>query len=334
MKITIPAFVAGTFLLVASQLLGQTSGTAHPDSEDSITVTAPSDRTVVVTEAPATAPALSRRPATEEPIVYGPYKPYAPAGAQTAEVTRPVLQAPAIDPADAGIVTSLPYSPTELSEGTMFKARLNEKISTATTTAGTRFSARISENVEHGGVVIFPAGSMLDGRITSVRGGHRIHGAAAIHLEPETVTLPDGTFYRLSAQVVNTDQYHNAKVNSEGTILRSDHFKRTLTEVGLATGAAAVAGAVIAGGPGAAVGAGVGAGIGTIWWLKQDRQQTLNEGTQITFSLNRPMELTLLAKSPPLQKCSGPSQQASLYSITPPMVQPRPRARKEPRCST
>lgn len=303
MKSTIPVLAAGTFLLLAAPVFAQSTGTSHPeDLNDTITVAAPQNSTVtVVTPAPAAAPAsppLQPRPETQVYVatpqsrpaptpadeVYRPYRP-----AQTAEVIRPAT--PAIDPADAGIVTSVPYSETELMEGTIIKTRLVGQLSTGATKQGSHFVATLTRNVEHGGRVIFPVGSSLEGRVTEVRNGRRISGGAAIHLEPETVTLPDGVQYHLNARLVDLDAGHSSKVNDEGTITGGSHTARTVTTFGASTGSGLLAGAVIAGAPGAAVGAGVGAGVGTILWLKEDRQQTLPEGTELVFSLNRPMEL-------------------------------------------
>jgi hypothetical protein len=298
----IPALAAGTVLLLAAPVFAQSTGTSHPeDLNDSITVAAPQNSVVTVTTPAPAAPALHARPETEVYVatpssrpaqtavpadeVYRPYHP-----AQTAEVVHPAT--PAIDPADAGIVTSVPFSETELLEGTIIKTRLIGQLSTTATKPGSHFVATLTHNVEHGGRVIFPVGASLEGRVTEVRSGRRISGGAAIHLEPETVTLPDGVQYHLNARLVDLDSGHSSKVNDEGTITGGSHTARTVTTFGASTGSGLIAGAVIAGAPGAAVGAGVGAGVGTILWLKEDRQQTLPEGTELVFSLNRPMDLT------------------------------------------
>lgn len=286
MKIPVPALVAGAFVLLAAQIFGQETGTSHPEALNDVITTAPARPAMMVatqqTTAPS-APVLHERQADAVAAL--------PA-TTVAVATHPVLGPPPSDPADAGIVTTFPYSPTALLEGTMLKARLAAPLSTKTTKVGTESCAQLSQAVEHDGKVVLPVGAIVSGRVTAVRGGHRIGGAAAIHIEPEVVTLPDGTFYNISAQVIDLDQTHNAHVNSEGTIVRSDHGKATMAALTLTTSSTAAAGAMIAGVPGAVVGAGVGAGIGAIWWLKQDHQQTLPEGTQIIFTLSRPMGLT------------------------------------------
>jgi hypothetical protein len=174
-------------------------------------------------------------------------------------------------------------------EGTLLKVRMNDALSTRTTIRGSAFTAAVAEDVQHDGSVVIPAGSVLDGMVTEVRGGRRISGRAAIHLEPRRVTLPDGTYYVLHAQVIDTSAENSVTINDEGTILRRDHAKETLAIVSATTGSAAVAGAMIGGGVGAAVGAGIGAGAGTILWLKQDRETALPKDTALVFSLTTPM---------------------------------------------
>jgi hypothetical protein len=282
--------LALTLLLLTTPAFAQTTGTSHPESlNDNIVVAPPPAQAV-----PAPTPAAELQPRiVEQP---------APVQRQTAEVFQPYK--PAVRPEndlDAGIVTTAPHYENALSEGTVLRARLVGELSTANTKQGSHFIATLSRNVEHDGRVILPVGASVEGRISEVRGGHRLGAAAAIHLVPETVTLPDGTLYRLDAQLIDLDAGKNTRVNSEGTVIGNDHTAGHLTTLGATTGGGAIAGAIIGGGPGLLIGAGVGAGVGTVIWLRQDRQQTLQEGTELVFSLNRPMEITPTAfKSGPV----------------------------------
>jgi hypothetical protein len=192
---------------------------------------------------------------------------------------------------NAGVVTFLASDPNLVPVGTLLRARIRETLSTATTPVGSPFTAELIAPLEHDGRVIIPAGSLIRGRVTVVRGGKRISGVAAIHLLPERVILPDGTHYDLRAQVVDTDQDQVTRIDREGTLLRRDHIKSTLAVMSLTTGSAAAAGAVLGGGVGAVVGAGIGAGASTIWWLKQDRQLEVPEHTSLVFDLTEPLPL-------------------------------------------
>lgn len=289
-QITTAALVLAT-LPVAAQTAR--TGVSNPDntaitSNDDMQTTQPADTgRRPLTEAKPSA-AVPATPTTE---VYGAYVPYQPAGAASAQ-SAPATAAKPFDP-DAEIVTSVPEGENELREGTLLHVRIREDLSTATTVPGTKFSAEVVEPIDREGRVIIPIGSILNGQVTEVHTGHRISGAAALHLEPRSVTLPDGTEYVLHAQLVDTS-ISEFNVDGEGTLKRRDHPKETLAVVGLATGGGAAAGAMIGGGVGALVGGGIGAGVSTYMWLKSDRQATLNKDVRLVFSLTAPMELVPL----------------------------------------
>jgi len=196
------------------------------------------------------------------------------------------------DDVDAGIVTQVPSRPGEVPDGTLVKVKLHEDLSSLTTKPGTSFTAEVSEPILRNGQVVVPTGSLLEGRVTWVRGGKRIGGAAAIHLDPRTITLPDGSQYILRARVIDTDRWDDTKVDNEGTILRKDHGQATAATISLSAGGGMAAGAVVGGLPGALVGAGVGAGVSTVVWARQDRQADLPKDLGIIFSLTEPMRIT------------------------------------------
>ncbi len=259
-------------------------GVSHPD-EAVIAVTP--DAAARPVKPSAAVAASPRSAATTE--TYGAYVPYTgPKVAGAADTGRAMTEAQA----DATVVTTVVDRPGELREGTLLRARLTQQLSTIDTAAGTRFAALLTEPVEKDGRVVMPVGSTIQGRVTTVHSGRRISGAAMIHLEAETIVLPDGARYNAHLQLIDTDQTRHTKVDGEGSLIRRDHPKETLAAVGLATGGGAAAGAVLGGGVGAAVGAGIGAGAGTILWLKTDRQEVVPEQTLLVFSLSRAMALT------------------------------------------
>jgi hypothetical protein len=194
-----------------------------------------------------------------------------------------------------GIITRVPSRPGEVPDGTLVKVKLTEELSTLTTVPGSTFSAELSEPVMRDGQVVVPAGSMLQGHVTLVREGKRVGPSAALHLEAETVTLPDGSQYAVEARVIDTDSWDDTKVDHEGTILRKDHGKATAATASFAAGGGMVAGAMMGGLPGALIGAGVGAGVSTVVWMRQDRQADLPKDLGVVFCLTEPMRTTPLA---------------------------------------
>jgi hypothetical protein len=274
-----PIALAFAAVLAGNAFAQQTGVSNPPESvQDIPQVAQPAPVAAAAAEQTASQP----KPSAAE--AYSDYKPYG-----GTPVLRPRVQQP--DP-DAGIVTEVPRRPNELPIGTSLHVTLDSAIDTISTQPNTPFRGELTENIQNDGRIVIPQGSIVEGRVTQVRGGKRIRGTALIHLQMDTIVLPDGTRLPLRAQVVDTDQYANTRIDDEGNILRKDHAGGTLAAMSLTTGGAAAAGGVIGGPAGALIGAGVGAGLGTAVWLKQDRQAHLPEGTQVVLSLTEPMDLS------------------------------------------
>jgi hypothetical protein len=286
-------------LAAAAPAMAQTTGVSNPPP--AMIETTPDDAPAPVLHPKPSAATSAQPVAQSQPQVQ--YQPQpapvvhsynsAPAASYDPDadiVTTP--PPPRTEDYDAGVVTDVPSRPNEVPPGTLLRTRIRETISTVNTPLYTPFTAEVVAPMERDGRVIIPIGSVVHGRVTQIRSGHRISGAAAIHLLPESVTLPDGTIYTLHAQVADTDQYNATRVDEEGTVLRRDHPLSTLAAMSMTTGGAAAAGAVLGGGVGAVVGAGIGAGVSTVWWLKQDRQEEIPQDTGIVFTLVGPMEAT------------------------------------------
>jgi hypothetical protein len=279
---TLAGVLFSSSLLAASAVGAQTTGTSHPESlDDSITVSRPKPSPAVPME--ATAPVLQQRaPAT--PPSAGP----AVGCVASPSATSSIYTA---DSDEEGIVHPVSSAANVLPEGTLLRVKLSQEISTRGSEPNVRFSAFISSPLMKFGRVAVPAGSVLTGRITELNSGHHIGKAAGIHLQPEFITLPGGARYKVEGQVIDLFADHRTHVSHEGTIIGNDSTPGTATAVGVATGTGAVAGAVLGAGVGALVGAGIGAGVSGAVWANQETSSTLRAGTEIVFSLNRPMLL-------------------------------------------
>ncbi len=189
-----------------------------------------------------------------------------------------------------GIVTYVPGPANALPEGTIFRVRMLQEISAETAIPGTPFRATLLEELKHNGRVVVPVGSELRGSITRASTSRRITGSSVIHLRPEQFILPDGTHYRLQAQVIDTQGSHT-KSSGEGNIVPKGGAQRTLTDLAVTSGGGAIVGASLAGPVGAAVGSAVGAGVVTGVWLFQNRAADIDESSTVIFSLTDPMFL-------------------------------------------
>lgn len=307
-KTILPPLAAATLTAAmlafpAPPLSAQTIGVSHPEDLDD-TIAASGQQQAQHYTKPSPAVPLNTPPTAATPSsetysnTYVPYTPGLQTHAQSAGDDRytPPGRTPTrpFDPNDitSGVVTDVPSGPNELPIGTRIVAQLNDTISTKETPAGTLFVAALATGIMHQGHVLLPAGTLVRGRITQIHGGRRISGASAIRLQPDEVILPDQSIYRMNAEVVDLDHFKGSHVGHEGTIVNNSNPKATLAILGGTTATTAVAGAVIGGGVGAVVGAGIGAGVGTVWWLRQDHQQTLPSGTEIVFGLNEPLVIS------------------------------------------
>lgn len=193
---------------------------------------------------------------------------------------------------DGDIVLSVPTVPFQVARGALLHMRLRDALDTRTTPDGSTFTAELLDNVGQSGAVLLPAGSLVRGRVLAVHGGRRISGRASMRLQPETISLPDGTLYHINAQLTDLNSMQNVRVTSEGAVVLRTHPKETAAVLGGVTGTAALTGALVGGGVGAAVGAVAGAGVATVIWLKRDVQESLPVGTDLIFAMEEPLNTT------------------------------------------
>ena len=298
MKFNLHKFAAAP-LFVAAAAAAQTTGVSHPETlDDTITTSAQA--------APATGDHY-HKPAAGTPEV-------STTTTTTTSVTTagPTLQQAhhaAVDPDDvnSGIITSIAAAPNELPEGTLLHVRLDQTLSTATARRGDHFTGRLTKPVMRDGRTLVPAGSVLRGRITEVRASKTFLSDAMMRLQPDTLTLPDGIPYPLSAQLIDFDHTQDAHVDStitpEGEVIRDPHTRQKVAGMTLTAAGAGAAGALIGGGVGFLLGATIGAGANAIMWSRQDHQQTLDAGTVMILNLDRSLMLnpatgTVAATSP------------------------------------
>lgn len=206
------------------------------------------------------------------------------------ESTQPALnrRAAANDP-DGDIVHPAPLGPDELGEGTTIRVRLLGSVSTAFSQDGDSFRSRVASDVLQDGKVLIPAGSEIDGKVTHISTGS-FGGHGSMHLSPETVILPDGSRFRMYAQVTATPG-SRTNVGSEGSINPGSRLKKDGIEYGGAVGAGAITGAALGGPAGALAGTLIGAGVITAHLLISHPQATLDEGTVLQFMLTEPLNL-------------------------------------------
>ncbi len=308
--ILICALFAAATAALGAQAVSQSSpyeGTSTPPVDDTITTTVsvqakpPAGQHASVQSA---APASVHAQAVPQPTSIDPawnyydpssadgiVHPNAKANSQDASSARPALttRAYASDP-DGDIVHPRPLRRGELADGTVIRVRLMERLSSASAERGEAFRSRVASDVLSGGEVVIPAGSEIDGHVVQVSSGH-LGGHGSLHLRPETVILPNGSRYRLNAEVTGTPG-SKTRIGGEGDINPGSRVKRDSIEYSGAVGGGAIAGAALGGPIGALTGSLIGAGVVTAHLLVNHPQATLETGTVMLFTLTDRLSMT------------------------------------------
>lgn len=188
--------------------------------------------------------------------------------------------------------SALAQANLSLPTGTALKVRLEKTLSTFSSKTGDPFSARVTEAVTLDGKTVIPVGATVQGRVTKVNEPRRIAGKPTIGIFPETVVLPGGESYALSATLVDTNRGRGTDVNDEGQFKGAGHDGKDQVEIGLGTGGGMLAGGLIGGGPGVLIGGAVGATATTAHWLSKRNSAVLPAGTILFMELSRPLEMT------------------------------------------
>lgn len=274
---------------------GPYEGTSNPPPDDTITTEAPPAAPAKpapgkpMTMQGNSAPAQDSDPGSDGIVMIAPDSQAIPAQTSQPQVNQPALSTrSAVSDPDGDIVHPA-EDPNTLAFGTLIRARLEDRLSTAYSQDGEPFRATVASDVLQDGQVLIPAGSEIDGTVGQISTGH-FAGHGSMILRPDTVVLPGGAKYHLYAEVSATPGA-NARVGSEGEIKPGSRTKKDAIEYGGGVGAGLVTGAVVGGPAGALAGTLVGAGAVTVHLMMDHPQATLEAGTVLEFSLTHPLHL-------------------------------------------
>src|ERR1700758_3099612 len=103
-----------------------------------------------------------------------------------------------------------------LPAGTALKVKLETTLATFMTKTGESFSGRVTEPVMVSGKTVIPIGATVKGHVTKVNEPRRLAGKPTIGIRPETIVLPNGEKFMLSATLVDTNLRNGTDVNDEG----------------------------------------------------------------------------------------------------------------------
>src|SRR5580698_6897246 len=178
-----------------------------------------------------------------------------------------------------------------LPTGTSLTVKLENNLATYSSKTGDPFSARVTEAVLLDGKTVIPVGATVQGRVAQVSEPRRISGRPTIGILPDTLVMPDGQKFVLSASLAQTNLHNGTEVNNEGQFKGRGHDGQDVTEIGMATGGGMVIGGLAGGGKGVAIGGAIGATATVVHWLGKKKSATLMAGTELVMELNRPLEM-------------------------------------------
>jgi biotin carboxyl carrier protein len=164
--------------------------------------------------------------------------------------------------------------------GTSVTAQLPATITTKTAKVGDRVSAYLTSDLVVDGKVIAKSGALLQGSVSQVvSGSQKIGGTATLGLTFDNLTLADGSDKPVRGTVTQV-------------AAKSDTGKDTAKIAGGAI-AGAVIGHQVDGDKGKIIGGLLGAAAGTVAAKKTGTEVELPAGTQIGFTLDQPLNVTM-----------------------------------------
>ncbi len=176
--------------------------------------------------------------------------------------------------------------------GAQIPLALKQAISTKTAKEGDPVYAATSFPFVINDRVLVPAGTYVQGRISSVKRGGRVHGRAEVLMHFTSLIYPNGYTVMLPGSVENVPGAGtNSVKGQEGTIQAdSQTGQKVGTAATTAATGAAIGGLTTGGLRGAAIGAGIGGAVDTaIGMLTRGHDVTLDVGTGVNMVIQRPI---------------------------------------------
>jgi hypothetical protein len=176
--------------------------------------------------------------------------------------------------------------------GTTFRVRLENEISSKTARVGDPIRTTTVDPVySSGGVLLIPAGSMVNGSVDSVARAAKNGKPGSFGANFTSVTLPNKRRVAIIGMPVPLGQAKN-NVDNEGTVTANKTSNRHLKFIGGGAAGGAIIGGIAGGGTGALIGAGVGAVGGLVGKnLSKGKDAEVKPGTEFGVYLSKGIAL-------------------------------------------
>ena len=173
--------------------------------------------------------------------------------------------------------------------GTKIPIALKNTISTKANHEGDPIYAQSTFPVVVNDKIVIPAGTYVQGKISSIKPAGHIKGRAEVLIHFTSLIYPSGYTVMLPGSIENAPSVENGKVkDKEGTIQGDSNKGKTAATIAGPAADGAITGAVVRGGEGALIGAGIGGAIGTaIAALSHGNEVKMGPGTTLEVVLQR-----------------------------------------------
>ena len=183
------------------------------------------------------------------------------------------------DSADASKTTSKSLVPQEvvIPSGTAITVRLQNAVSSATSSPGDQFEAVLDQPIVVDGETIAPTGAQVTGRVAAARRSGRLTHPGYLRIALASMDVKGKTILLQSSSVM---------------VAGAAHKKRNLAWIGGGAGGGALIGAIASGGTGALIGSAIGAAGGTgAAYATGKKDVGFGPERRLTFRLTRPITI-------------------------------------------
>jgi hypothetical protein len=177
--------------------------------------------------------------------------------------------------------------------GTRVPLALKQSVSTKNAREGDAVYAVTTFPVVINERIVIPAGTYVQGRISSVKRGGHVKGRAEVLMHFSTLIYPTGYTVVLPGAIENVPGAEKTSMkDEEGTIRQDSQTGEKAKTVATAAGTGAVIGGLSNGVKGGLIGAGIGGGIGTaIGLFSRGNDVRLEAGTTLEMVIQREVPL-------------------------------------------
>jgi type IV secretion system protein VirB10 len=191
-------------------------------------------------------------------------------------------------------------SQLSIPSGTKVPLALKQSISTKNAREGDAVYAVTTFPVVINERIVIPAGTYVQGRISSVKRAGHVKGRAEVLMHFSTLIYPSGYTVVLPGAVENVPGAEKTSMkDEEGTIRQDSQTGEKAKTVATAAGTGAVVGGLSNGAKGGLIGAGVGGAVGTaIGLFTRGSDVKMDAGTTLEMVIQRevPLDATRIPK--------------------------------------